>query len=139
MPRRASTTTALSADALGTAVLVAATPYIDVDVSPNDIAAECGYSQSSGVATGGAHLFITVAGCPYYFEYTKTGGKVASYAYNFSGMESPQDLECDNVSYGVAVLWIKEGYEGRIRAIEQPSAGACVFGGGVRLAGSGVR
>src|SRR5207249_4309364 len=89
-----------AADALGTAVLVAATPYIDVDAAPNDIAAECGYSQSSGVATGGAHLFITVAGCPYYFEYTKTGVKVAAHAYNFpgSGM-SPQDLECDNLSY----------------------------------------
>lgn len=123
------------ADALGTAALVAATPYIDVDVAPNDIGAQCGYNQSSGVAVGGAHLFITVAGCPYYFEYTKTGGKVASYAFNFSGQESLQDLECDNVSYGVAVLWMKEGYQGRIRAVEQPSAGACVFGGGMPPAG----
>lgn len=124
-----------SADASGTAALVATTPYIDVDAPPNDIAAQCGYSQSSGVAVGGAHLFITVAGCPYYFEYTKTGSKVAGHAYNFSGQQSTQDLECDNVSYGVAVFWIKEGYEGRIRAVEQPSAGACVFGGGVRSAG----
>src|SRR5438094_545696 len=77
-----------SPDALGTAALVAATPYIDVDVAPNDIAAQCGYSQSSGVATGGANLFISVAGCPYYFEYTKTGVKVAAYAYNFSGLQS---------------------------------------------------
>lgn len=127
------------ADALGTAELVAATPYIDVDVAPNDIAAQCGYSQSSGVAVGGAHLFITVAGCPYYFEYTKTGGKVAWYAYNFSGSDSPQDPECDNMSYGVAVFWIKEAYEGRIRAVEQPSAGACVFGGGMPPAGWRVR
>ena len=119
------------ADMLGTAALVAATPYIDVDVAPNDIAAQCGYSQSSGVAVGGAHLFITVAGCNYYFEYTKTGGKVAWYAYNFSGLQSSQDAECDNVSYPVSVLWIKEGYQGRIRAVEQPAAGACVYGGGI--------
>jgi hypothetical protein len=118
-------------DALGTAALVAGTPYIDVDIAPNDIAAQCGYNQSSGVAVGGAHLFISVAGCPYYFEYTKTGTKVGSHAYTFSGQESTQDLECDNLSYGVAVLWIKEGYQGRIRAVEQPSACACVFGGGL--------
>jgi len=116
-------------DALGTADLVTATPYIDVGVAPNDIAAQCGYSQSSGVAVGGAHLFVTVAGCSYYFEYTKTGAKVGAYPY--SVLESSQDAECDNVSYGVAVLWIKEGYKGRIVAIEQPSAGACVYGGGV--------
>jgi hypothetical protein len=118
------------ADALGTAELVAATPYIDVDVAPNDIAAQCGYSQSSGVAVGGAHLFISVAGCPYYFEYTKTGGKVAWYPYTSWDGQSPQDIECDSVSYGVAVLWIKDGYQGRIRAFEQPSSGACLFGGG---------
>jgi hypothetical protein len=118
------------ADVLGTAVLVAATPYIDVDMAPNDMVAQCGYNQSSGVAVGGAHLFITVAGCPYYFEYTKTGVKVAAHPY-FPMMSSSQDAECDNVSYGVAVLWIKEAYQGRIVAVEQPSAGACVFGGGM--------
>ena len=122
------------ADALGTAALVAATPYIDVALAPNDMTAQCGYSQSNGVAVGGAHLFISVHGCPYYFEYTKTGGKVASYAYNLSGAFNTQDLECDNMSYGVAVLWIKDGYDGRIRAFEQPSAGACIFGGGMPLA-----
>jgi hypothetical protein len=121
-----------SADALGTADLVAGTPYIDVNVAPNDMTAQCGYSQSSGVTVGGANLFITVAGCRYYFEYTKTGVKVAAHHYNFSGGDSPQDLECDNVSYGVAVFWIKDGWEGHIRAVEQPSAGACVFGGGPR-------
>lgn len=119
------------ADGQGTAVLVAATPYIDVNVAPNDIGAQCGYSQSSGVAVGGAHLFISVHGCPYYFEYTKTGDKVAWYAINFSAQPNNQDLECDTVSYGVAVLWIKDGFDGRIRAIEQPSACACVFGGGM--------
>jgi hypothetical protein len=128
-----------SPDMLGTARLVAATPYIDVDAAPNDVASQCGYNQSSGVAVGGAHLFITVAGCPYYFEYTKSGGKVGAYAYNFPVPNSSQDLECDDLSYGVPVLWIKEGYEGRILAVEQPSAGACLFGGGMATPGWSVR
>ena len=62
-------------------------------------------------------------------QYTKAGAKVGAYPY--SVLDSSQDAECDNLSYGVAVLWIKEGYKGRIVAIEQPSAGACVYGGGV--------
>lgn len=116
-------------DALGTAVLVAGTPYIDINVPPNDMTAQCGYSQSSGVATGGANLFISVAGCSFLFEYTKTGTKVAAYAYS-SGGTSSQDVECDSVSYAVSVFWVRDGYDGHIRAFEQPSAGACLLGGG---------
>jgi hypothetical protein len=115
-----------AADLLGTATLVATSPFFDVDTT-----AECGYSQSSGIATGGDRLFISVAGCPYYFEYTKTGGKVAAYSYNFAGQQSTQDVECDDRTYGVAVLWIKDGYDGHIRAFEQPRSGACTYGGGV--------
>jgi len=39
-------------------------------------------------------------------------------------------VQCDNRSYSVSVFWIKDGYEGHIRAFEQPSANACPFGGG---------
>lgn len=119
-----------TADALGTAELVSATPYIDVGLAPNDMTPQCGYSQSSGVAVGGAHLFVTVSGCDYYFEYTKTGDKVAWYAYNLAGEFNTQDLECDDRSYGVPVFWIKDGFNGHMRAFEQPAAGACGFGGG---------
>lgn len=119
-----------SADALGTAALVASTPYVDVNIAPNDVEAQCGYNQVSGVGVGGANLFITVAGCGYYFEYTKTGAKVGWHPYNFPPRTGPQDMECDNVSYGVAVFWIKDAWEGRIRAVEQPSPDACAFGGG---------
>ncbi|TMK27610.1 MAG: hypothetical protein E6G64_12045 [Actinobacteria bacterium] len=118
------------ADAQGTAALVAETPYIDVNLAPNDMVSECGYSQSSGVAVGGSHLFITVAGCGHYFEYSKTGGKVASYAYNPYLGNSPQDLECDNLSYGVPVFWLRDGYDGHVRAYQQPAAAACLYGGG---------
>jgi len=123
-----------SADALGTAQLVSATPYVDVSAEPNDMTAECGYSQSSGVAVGGASLFVSVAGCSFYFEYTKTGGKVAAYAYNTNSGTSTQDIECDNVSYAVPVFWIRDGYDGQMRAFEQPAVGACVFGGGAAAA-----
>jgi hypothetical protein len=123
-----------TADAEGSAEMVDATPYIDVDAAPNDMFAECGYSQSSGVAVGGDHLFISVAGCNFYFEYTKTGQKVAAYAYNTNAGTSAQDLECDDQSYDVPVLWLRDGYDGHIRAFEQPSAGACAFGGGAAAA-----
>jgi hypothetical protein len=45
-------------------------------------------------------------------------------------VQSTQDIECDETTYGVSVLWIKDGYDGHIRAFEQPRAGACVGGGG---------
>jgi hypothetical protein len=116
-------------DALGTAQLVAGTPYIDVGQPPNDTNAQCGYNQSSGVATGGANLFVSVAGCNYLFEYTKTGTKVAWHAYNGYAGGSPQDVECDDLTYLVPVFWIRDAWDGHIRAFEQP-AGACAYGGG---------
>ena len=108
-------------DALGRAALVAATPYIDVDMT-----AECGYSQSSGVVTGGAHLFVSISGCPRYFEFTKTGLKVGSYPMT---VQSAGGLACDSMSYAVSVIWVKDQYLGQLRAYEQPLAGACVTGG----------
>ena len=113
------------ADPLGTASLVTANPFFDVDVT-----VQCGYTQTSGIATGGATLFVSVAGCPYYFEFTKTGVLSGAYGYTWPGVQSTQDIECDETTYGVAVLWIKDGYDGHIRAFEQPRPGACVGGGG---------
>ena len=113
------------ADTLGTAVLVESTPYVDVNVT-----AQCGFNQSSGVAAGATHLFISATGCPFYFQYTKTGTQVAAIPINYAGQQSTQDLECDNVSYGVPVFWIKDGYNSRIRAFEQPAGALCAFGGG---------
>jgi hypothetical protein len=116
-------------DALGTADLVTGSPYINVGLPPNDMNAQCGYSQSSGVATGGPNLFVSIAGCNYLFEYTKTGTKVAAHAYNVYAGGSPQDVECDNLTYAVPVFWIRDAWDGHIRAFEQP-AGACAYGGG---------
>ncbi|HEV8468114.1 MAG TPA: hypothetical protein VGR46_00790 [Candidatus Limnocylindria bacterium] len=118
------------ADAQGTAAIVDGTPYIDINVPPNDMSPQCPYSQSSGVAVGGAHLFVSIAGCKYIFEFTKTGGKVGAYPYTINGSSSSQDLECDNLSYGVSVFWLRDGYDSHIRAFEQPASSACLFGGG---------
>ena len=116
-------------DALGTAQLVATTPYVDVDVPPNDMYLQCGYSQVSGFAVGGPNLYITVAGCEYYFEYTKTGTKLGQYPERPA---SSGDFECDNLSYSVSVIWARDGWSGHIRAYEQPRANACIYGGGPR-------
>ena len=115
------------ADMFGTAQLVAATPFVDVSVPPNSMSPQCDYSIVSGVAVGGDHLFLDIAGCPYYFEYSKTGTKIG--AFPLAGT-SAGDIECDNLSYGVSVLWVKDAWAGHIRAYEQPAAGACTFGGG---------
>ena len=120
--------------ATGNAAIVTDTPFVDVAAAPNDMTAECGYSQSSGVAASATSLFVTVSGCGYYFEYTKTGVKVAAHPYapyDDPGNGKPnQDIECDDISYAVPVFWIRDGWNGRIRAFEQPALGACPFGGG---------
>ena len=100
------------ADAQGTAVLVAETPYIDVNIEPNDMSTECGYSQSSGVAVGGADLFVTISGCSILFEFTKTGVKAGTSVLIGYGGSSTQDAECDDRSYAVPVIWIRDGYDG---------------------------
>jgi hypothetical protein len=114
-------------DVQGNGVLVAATPYVDVDVAPNEMARECaGYSYVSGIATGGSDLFFANSSCPYYFEYSKTGLKVAVIA---QPLPAAGGLGCDNVNYPVSVIWEWDGWANHIYAVEQPRAGACVYGG----------
>jgi len=121
-------------DVFGTAQLVDGTPWVDVDFPPNDMSTECGYSIVSGIAVGGSYLFVNVNGCPRYFQYTKTGIKVASYPMNSA---PAGDIECDDrsySSYGVAVLWARDGWtRPNIYAHQQPSLDACRYGGGSGL------
>ena len=116
------------ASAAGSAVLVDGTPYVDVDVPPNDMTPECGYDEASGVAVGGDDLFILGGGCPYLFEYTKTGTKLGWIQYAYPG-QSPWEIACDNLTYPVSVFWARDAYYGHIRAIQQPASGACGYGG----------
>ena len=113
-------------DALGRGVLVATSPYLDVDIVPNDMFTECGYSMVSGLATGGSDLFFEVNACNYYFEYTKAGVKVAAIKRGFS---TSGGLSCDNITYPVSVICMRDGWNGHIYAIEQPRANSCVYGG----------
>jgi hypothetical protein len=115
-------------DLLGHAIL-APTPYIDTDVAPNDLAAQCGFNYPSWVVVGGTDLFYGADKCQYYFEYTKTGTKVGWAVYNTRGTPDG-DAECDNLSYTVPVFWARDAFDGHIRAFEQPALRACVYGGG---------
>jgi hypothetical protein len=113
-------------DLFGRGVLVASSPYIDVDVAPNDMNAWCGQSEVEGLATGGTDLLFTLGGCHWYFEYSKTGTRVAAIPRQSMGSG---DVECDNISYSVSVIWAQDGWSGHIYATEQPRANACVYGG----------
>jgi hypothetical protein len=112
-------------DPMGHAVL-ATNPSINVSIPPNDMAPECGYSIVSAIAVGGDHLFLGAGGCARYFEYTKAGVKVSSVR---TAAMSVGDFECDNVTYPVSVIWVKNSFWGEIRAYEQPAANACRYGG----------
>ena len=113
-------------DPLGYGVL-ANNAFIDVNIPPNDMTVECGgYSIVSAIAVGGDHLFIGAGGCASYFEYTKAGVKVGS---TKMAAISVGDFECDNNTYPVSVIWVKNSFWGEIRAYEQPAANACVTGG----------
>jgi len=115
-------------DLLGNAVPVAANPYFDVDVAPNDMGAYCPVgSWASGIATGGSSIFIEVSACNYYFEYSKTGTRLGAIP---SAFQTSGGLTCDDHTYPVSVIWMRQGWNGHIYAIEQPRAGACLYGGG---------
>jgi hypothetical protein len=104
-----------------------ATPnYIDVNDPPNDMAPECGFNYSSGVAAGANDLWLTADGCPHYFQYSKAGTKLASFPYDSGRAE---DDECDNVTFApLNALWVRD-IDRRLAAFEQPIE--CKFGGGV--------
>src|SRR5439155_869520 len=55
------------ADAQSTAVLVTETPYIDVNIEPNDMSTERRHAQSSGGAAGGADPLAAISGPPILF------------------------------------------------------------------------
>jgi hypothetical protein len=116
-------------DLTGRAVPVASTPYVDVDIAGNDFSPQCGYSYVSGIATGGTDLFFENSSCNVYFEYTKTGTKVG--AITLASTVTPSGgLACDNLTYGASVIWMRDGWNPHIYAVEQPRANACIYGGG---------
>jgi hypothetical protein len=115
-------------DTDGSAILVSppTNGYFDVNDSPNDMVAECGFNYSSGVAAGANDLWLNADGCSRYFQYSKTGTKIASFPYDSTRAE---DNECDNITFApLNAVWVRD-VDGRLAAFEQPIE--CKFGGGV--------
>ena len=129
---------------------------------PDNMAPECGDDFSSGVAAGGSVLYLTHGNChsttpgqlAWFFRYDKTlynppvsnpclppggdtqfatncpGNKLFVYPYD---AERAEDDECDDVTFNVDVMWIRDSLDDAMRAYEVPS-GTCIFGGGVSVA-----
>jgi hypothetical protein len=57
------------------------------------------------------------------------GHQIASYLYNAS---RPEDIECDDVTFSVDVMWIRDELDGTMQAYQVPT-GTCIFGGGIRV------
>ncbi|SRR6266508_144267 len=100
--------------------------FFDVNDPPNDMLAECGFNYNSGIAAGLTSLYLGADGCPHYFRYSKAGLKEAAFAYEG---ERAEDFECDDVTFAVDVMWVRDAFDGHIRAFEIPE-GTCAFGGG---------
>jgi hypothetical protein len=121
----------------GTAILLNS---FDVHTPPNDMAPNCGFNDSAGVAAGAGVLYLQAYGCQKYFAYSKGGIKQAVYP---GGGTATEDSECDNVTYtqkyaiGKEVIWLRDSYDGHIRAHEIP-AGTCLYGGGVAPSPGGL-
>ncbi len=105
--------------------------FFDVNVSPNDMAPQCGFNYNSGVATGSTFIYLSADGCSTVFKYTKTGTKVSSFV--LGGMPTRnEDMECDNITFAsmsTDAVWVKDAFDGHIRAFAV-AQGTCTFGGG---------
>ena len=100
--------------------------FFDVNDPPNDTAPECGFNYSSGVAVGGPLVYNAADGCDFYFQYDRAGTKLAAFPYDGQRAE---DLECDDVTFAVDVMWVRDASDGHFRAFEVPE-GTCAVGGG---------
>jgi hypothetical protein len=57
------------------------------------------------------------------------GNKIDFFAYPG---ERAEDLECDDQTFRVNVMWVRDAEDGNFRAFELPT-GTCIFGGGVAI------
>jgi hypothetical protein len=101
-----------------------------IDTPPNDMFPECGFNYNSGIAVGAINvMYLAADGCQYIFKYDKSGNKLGSFVIPAFRHE---DMECDNVTFadqGVDAIWIKDAFDGHIRAFAVEK-GTCAFGGG---------
>ena len=83
---------------------------------------------NSGIATGGANLYLANNGQSQIYEVPKD---FSSYTFFAGFPRRIEDLECDDITFAPAhaVIWQQDAYDRIINAFEIPS-GACPFGGG---------
>ena len=83
---------------------------------------------NSGIATGGANLYLANNGASQIFQVPKD---FSSYTFFAGFPRRIEDLECDDRTFAPAhaVIWQQDAYDRIINAFEIP-AGACPFGGG---------
>ena len=94
-----------------------------LDSGIGDMQPQCS-PYSSGIAVGGNLLYLGAGGCSYYFTYSKSGQKLQAFSY--SGQRA-EGITCDATTFkgrGKEVMWVRDAYDGHIRAFEVPS-GTC--------------
>jgi len=97
-----------------------------------DIDGKLGSCGNSGIAVGGANLYLANNGCSEIYEVSKDF--VTSTLFigtDKTGGRRVEDLECDNVTFaaqGKTVIWSQDAYDNILTAYEIP-AGVCGFGG----------
>lgn len=86
---------------------------------------------NSGIAVGGAKLYLANNGCSQIYELAKDFSTSSLFATFPARLE---DLECDNLTFGggpnpTGAIWSIDAYDNVLNAWEIPN-GACLFGGG---------
>ena len=88
-----------------------------------------GNSMNSGIAVGGAKLYLANNGGQQIYEVAKDFSTFTLFA---SFPRRLEDLECDNITFlpdGKAAIWSNDAYDNTLNAWEIPF-GVCLFGGG---------
>lgn len=97
-------------------------------ISANDVSGKIGACGSSGIAVGGAYLFLANNGCQQIFAVSKDFTQSALFGTYPARLE---DLECDDKTFaaqGKAAIWSKDAYDNVLNAFEA-NVGDCGFGG----------
>jgi hypothetical protein len=98
-------------------------------ISSTSLVGEIGNSMNSGIAVGGAMLYLANNGGQQIYEVAKDFSTFNLFA---SFPRRLEDLECDNITFlpdGKAAIWSNDAYDNILNAWEIPF-GVCLFGGG---------
>lgn len=98
-------------------------------LSSNPVTGMIGSCGKSGIAVGGAKLYVANNGCSEIYEIAKDFSSSVLFAQFPARLE---DLECDNITFesqGKAAIWSTDAYDNILNAWEIPT-GSCLFGGG---------